>query len=175
VRAFRIALLRYGNSAREVFSGLSGFMVDGRWHSRGRYLDYAAENRSLAVLERLVHYKRFDQLEPHVICALSIPDELVTDLPSRPAGWDGADLLPAAQALGNEWCDRQTSPALRVPSAISEGEQTRAVRLRLAVARDGGTGTPPTLNRKGSVAASEAGTGEAEMGCWSLVMKPLRG
>jgi RES domain-containing protein len=105
-------------------------MVDGRWHGRGRHLDYAAENRSLAVLERLVHYKRFDQLEAHVIVTAVIPDELITDPPALPHGWDAVDSSPAAQALGNDWCDRQTSPALRVPSAISAGEFNLLVNAR---------------------------------------------
>jgi RES domain-containing protein len=103
-------------------SGLSGYTVDGRWHSNGRHLDYAAESLSLAVLERLVHYKRFDGLQPHVVCSLDLPDTAVRSLDRVPKGWDGLDLLPAAQALGNTWCDRQESPALRVPSAVTRGE-----------------------------------------------------
>lgn len=122
MKAFRLALARYGVDARMVFSGLSGLSTDGRWHSAGRRLDYAAESRSLATLERLVHYKRFDHLEPHVLCIVDLPDAAIRDLPSLPPGWDGADLSPAAQALGNAWCDHLESPALRVPSAAMRGE-----------------------------------------------------
>ena len=50
VKAFRIVLRRYGATARSAFSGASGYATDGRWHSKGRYLDYAAESQSLAVL-----------------------------------------------------------------------------------------------------------------------------
>jgi hypothetical protein len=62
MRVFRIALAEYGAIARSAFSGQSGYRADGRRHSRGRYLDYATESRSLATLERLVHYTRFDSL-----------------------------------------------------------------------------------------------------------------
>ena len=67
MRVFRIALWKCGATARDALGGQSGFLTDGRWHTHGRYLDYAAESWSLATLERLVHYKRFDCLAPHVI------------------------------------------------------------------------------------------------------------
>src|SRR5580704_1336528 len=111
MRVFRIALGRHGATAKEALSGKSGYETDGRWHSRGRYLDYAAESRSLATLERLVHYKRFDCLEPHVIYELEVPNEHIESILRLPAQWDGVDLLPAAQAFGNKWCDGQISPA----------------------------------------------------------------
>ena len=127
---FRIALAAYGTTARAVFGGQSGFRVDGRWHSRGRYLDYAAGSRSLAVLERLVHYKRFDHLQAHVLCQADLPDSAVQELPAVPRGWDGVHLLPAAQALGNAWYDGGVSPVLRVPSAVTPGESNLLVNAR---------------------------------------------
>jgi len=122
VKAFRIAVRKHGATARDVLSGSSGYLTDGRWHTKGRYLDYAAEALSLAVLERLVHYKRFDDLQPHVLCAMDIPDAAIVEVPTVPPKWDGVDPLPAAQALGNAWCDRKVSPAMRVPSAVTPGE-----------------------------------------------------
>jgi RES domain-containing protein len=127
---FRIALKKFGATAREAFNGGSGYFADGRWHSRGRYLDYAAESRSLATLERLVHYKRFDCLEPHVIYAVDVPNEHVDTVLSPPRGWDGDDLLGAAQAIGNNWCDKADSPALQVPSAVTPGEHNLMLNSR---------------------------------------------
>lgn len=125
-----MALQRHGASAQEVFSGQSGFLTDGRWHSKGRYLDYAAESRSLALLERLVHYKRFDHLQGHVLCTAEIPDDAIIELASVPSGWDGIDPLPAAQAAGNAWCDQRVSPALRVPSVVTRGESNLLLNAR---------------------------------------------
>lgn len=130
MRAFRITLATYGADAREVFCGRSGWLVDGRWHARGRHLDYAAGSRSLAVLERLVHYRRFDQLQPHVLCVAEIPETAILDVPALPPGWDGPGLLPAAQALGNAWFDGVQSPALRVPSAVTPGEWNLLLNAR---------------------------------------------
>jgi RES domain-containing protein len=122
MRAFRIALRKYGSNAKDAFSGLSGYSANGRWHSLGRFLDYAAESRSLATLERLVHYKRFDGLKPHVIYIVDIPDSQITSVGTPPPGWDGEDLLPGAQKVGDGWCDSQVSPGLLAPSAITPGE-----------------------------------------------------
>jgi len=122
VKAFRVALRRYGRSREAAFSGQSGFGTDGRWHTRGRLLDYAAQSLSLAALERLVHYKRIDALLPHVRYEIEVPDALIATLGREPAGWNGADLLPAAQALGDQWYDGGRTPALRVPSAVTPGE-----------------------------------------------------
>jgi RES domain-containing protein len=122
MKAFRIALKKYGPNAHEAFSGKSGFHANGRWHSSGRLLDYAAESRSLATLERIVHYKRFDCLARHVLYAADIPDEHIETVLSFPKGWNGPDLLPEAQHMGDAWCDAGRSPVLQVPSAVTPGE-----------------------------------------------------
>lgn len=97
MKAFRIVLQHHGATARTAFSGASGYVTDGRWHSKGRYLDYAAESQSLAVLERLVHYKRFDALAPHVLYVVEVPDSLIEVCPELPKGWDGSDLAGRAE------------------------------------------------------------------------------
>lgn len=122
MKAWRIALRKFGRTPRAAFGGLSGFSADGRWHSAGRHLDYAAESLSLAILERVVHYKRFDALEPHVLYVLDIPESVIEQAPEPPQGWDAEDLSAAAQAVGNAWCDEERSPALQVPSAVTPGE-----------------------------------------------------
>jgi RES domain-containing protein len=127
---FRIVLRKFGATAKKAFNGSSGHFADGRWHSRGRYLDYAAESRSLATLERLVHYKRFDCLEPHVIYRVDVPNEHIDSVLAPPRGWDRNDLLRAAQAIGNSWCDKASSPALQVPSAVTPGEHNLMLNSR---------------------------------------------
>lgn len=130
MRAFRLVLEKFGADARAAFSGLSGHSADGRWHAAPRLLDYAAESRSLAALERLVHYKRFDHLAAHRLYEIQVPDSAILPLPAVPAGWNGPDLLPAAQAEGNRWCDGALSPALLVPSAVTPGEHNLLINAR---------------------------------------------
>lgn len=119
---FRIALETFGASPADAFSGRSGYHADGRWHTRGRLLDYGAQSRSLATLERLVHYKRFDSLARHVLYTVDVPNEHIETVLRPPEGWDGIDLLAEAQRIGDAWCDRVVSPALQVPSAVTPGE-----------------------------------------------------
>lgn len=130
MRAWRIVLRKFGKTRRQAFGGLSGFSADGRWHSSGRYLDYAAQSLSLAILERLVHYKRFDGLEPHVLYTIDVPDTAIESVSDPPAGWDAEDPLPAAQAVGNAWCDAAAIPALLVPSAVTPGEHNLMINAR---------------------------------------------
>lgn len=130
MKAWRIVLRKFGRNRRSAFGGLSGFSADGRWHSAGRHLDYAAESLSLAILERLVHYKRFDALEPHVLYVLDIPEAAIEAALVPPADWDAEDPSPAAQAVGNAWCDGERSPALRVPSAVTPGEHNLLLNAR---------------------------------------------
>jgi RES domain-containing protein len=127
VKAWRIALRKFGMNRRSAFGGMSGFFADGRWHSAGRHLDYAAESLSLAILERVVHYKRFDALEPHVLYALDVPESAIETITKPPQGWELEDPSSTAQAVGNAWCDEGKSPALRVPSAITPGENNLMV------------------------------------------------
>jgi RES domain-containing protein len=130
MKVFRIALEQFGATAKDAFSGQSGYCADGRWHTRSRFLDYAAESRSLATLERLVHYKRFYHLAPHVIFEVDVPDSEIETVLAFPKGWDGDDLLPAAQAIGNTWLDKAKSPALQVPSAVTPGEHNLLLNTR---------------------------------------------
>jgi RES domain-containing protein len=127
VKAWRIVLRKFGGNRRSAFAGLSGYAVDGRWHSEGRRLDYTAESLSLAILERVVHYKRFDALQPHVLYTLDMPESAIARVPTPPEGWDSEDPSPAAQAIGNVWCDEERSPALLVPSAVTPGEHNLIV------------------------------------------------
>ena len=130
MKAWRIVLRKFGRTNRTAFGGLSGFSVDGRWHTAGRHLDYAAQSLSLAILERLVHYKRFDALEPHVLYVVDVPDAAIESTPVPPHGRDGDEPVRAAQAIGDGWYDERRSPALLVPSAVTPGEYNLIINSR---------------------------------------------
>jgi len=130
VNAWRIVLRKFGRTSRAAFGGLSGFSVDGRWHTAGRHLDYAAQSLSLAILERLVHYKRFDALEPHVLYVVDVPDAAIESAPVPRDGWDGDEPVHTAQAIGDNWYDERRSPALVVPSAVTPGEYNLIINSR---------------------------------------------
>ncbi|MBW4053027.1 MAG: RES family NAD+ phosphorylase [Proteobacteria bacterium] len=130
MKTWRIVLGKFGRTNRAAFGGLSGFSVDGRWHTAGRHLDYAAQSLSLAILERLVYYKRFDALEPHVLYVVDVPDAVIESAPAPPHGWDGDEPVRTAQAIGDNWYDERRSPALVVPSVVTPGEYNLMINPR---------------------------------------------
>jgi RES domain-containing protein len=101
--AFRMHGSRYN-----VFDPSGALLRDGRWHSAGTPVIYAAEHISLAVLETLIHAGG-RRIPPRVITQINIPDTLRIES----ASWMDT---PASQSFGDAWVAEQRSPVLRVPS-----------------------------------------------------------
>ena len=120
MRVFRIAAARFARSRKQAFSGEGGLVAPARWHTAGRPIVYTAQSLSLAALEIIVHLKQTNDLRPFRAFTLEVPDELILEPASFPAGWRAK--LVVSRAYGDKWLRGQASPALRVPSAISPGE-----------------------------------------------------
>ena len=117
MNVYRLSLLKYA----QAVDGAGARIAGGRWNQKNIAIVYTAENRSLAVLELLVHIS-FAQLNvQHGFVTLQIPkdakiDELnMNDLPSN---WRDAASIPALSAIGSRWAEGGKSVALRVPSVI---------------------------------------------------------
>ena len=85
---------------------------------------YASAGSSLAILEILVHHE--DDVDPadYRLLEIDVPDELVEILRDLPPGWNQKPpYSPAAQLLGDEWVQSDSSVALLVPSAVNPREQ----------------------------------------------------
>src|ERR1022692_3470352 len=108
MRAFRLC-----RSSYPAYDGEGARRVGGRWNSKGVPVLYMSENRSLAVLEVLVHLSG-TLPDKYLLGAADIADE---DLP---VGWSA--LSPGEQVatrlLGDAWVARQRSAVLSVPSVI---------------------------------------------------------
>jgi RES domain-containing protein len=117
MRAFRLC-----RSAYPAYDGEGARRVGGRWNSKGIRVLYMSENRSLAVLEILVHLSG-TLPDKYLLGSADIPDNLPIeriaeqDLPDR---W--STLAPGEQSatrrLGDAWVERQRSAVLSVPSVI---------------------------------------------------------
>lgn len=109
-----------------MWSGEGGLHVDGRWHTAGRRVVYAAQSLSLSQLEVLVHISDRRQLPPLVYSEAEIPDGLaidVVEVRALPQDWRRfSPYKSETQRIGTEWLRRQSSAVLKVPSAISAGE-----------------------------------------------------
>lgn len=118
MRAYRI-----GSSSYPLMDGGGAAASDtARWSSRGRFIIYAAEHYSTALLEkaaqlnsvRLPHTLVYTRIE--VPSGVSLEELLPDDLP----GWD-ADHKEQSQRFGDQWYDERRSVILLVPSLVAPG------------------------------------------------------
>ena len=117
MRAFRLC-----RSAYPAYDGEGARRVGGRWNSKGVRVLYMSENRSLAVLEVLVHLSGMLP-DKYLLGAADIPGDLAMekvgdqDLPDRWSTLSPGEQL-ATRRLGDAWVERQRSAVLSVPSVI---------------------------------------------------------
>jgi RES domain-containing protein len=117
MRAFRLS-----RNAYPAYDGEGAWRVGGRWNSKGVRVLYMSENRSLAVLEVLVHLS-VALPDKYLLGSADIPDNLPIE---RIVDDDLLDnwstLIPSEQVvtkrLGDTWVDRHRSAVLSVPSVI---------------------------------------------------------
>lgn len=121
MRVFRLCKTVYSPA---VLSGQGGVVADGRWHSAGRPVVYAASSEALAVLELRVHLGRFLPKAEFAMHALELPDRLIERVPLKklPAGWNSVPFTSASQAVGDEWLARGATLALQLPSVHSRSD-----------------------------------------------------
>ncbi len=111
--------------AREVRSGGGARLYGGRWNSPGRPAIYCAGSLSLAMLEVLAHVTiEEDAGEKRVFFTVEVDDKWVEEVGASelPRGWRSALNLGPCRRLGDAWLARESSVALRVPSALVVGE-----------------------------------------------------
>jgi RES domain-containing protein len=106
-----------------AFTGVGGIYVASRWNHLGTEMVYCATSRALAALEFFVNLEQNEAPDDLLLAEAEIPDELVEQLDLRllPAGWRELDNL-ACRDLGSGWAASGRSVALRVPSAVVEGD-----------------------------------------------------
>ena len=86
LRAWRIVKERHSKAA---FDGEGARLYGGRWNSPGVPMVYLAENRSLALLEILVHTGNEELLQSYVLFEVSYDGRHVAELDASrlPARW----------------------------------------------------------------------------------------
>jgi len=93
--------------------------VDGRWHTRGRYVLYAGEHPALSMVEAMAHMRL--SLTNIPIKLKLIPIEVkdgatISATPTLPTGWQANE--PTTQAVGDTWLASGAGLIMSVPSAI---------------------------------------------------------
>jgi RES domain-containing protein len=120
MRVYRIERQKY---LPDTLKGLGASLSTGcRWNSQHTRLVYTAENRSLALLEVLVHLDLSQDLpSDRLLVSIDIPDSVtIIDLPASnlPSLWHAKPPLRATQLLGDDFVRHQQAAVLKVPSSI---------------------------------------------------------
>lgn len=117
MRAFRLCRTIY-----PVYDGEGARRAGGRWNSKGIRVVYLSENRSLAVLEVLVHLSNVIP-DKYLLGTAEIPNDISIehvkdgDLPGNWAALDPRE-QPATRRIGDHWVEQGRTAILSVPSVI---------------------------------------------------------
>lgn len=104
-------------------SGTGAKLYGGRWNSIGLHAIYTTENISLAILEILVHLKKYNCPADYHLLTISIPDSikpLTISTEKLKKNWK--DDPTYSQFMGDEFLKTKQSLILKVPSVIVEQE-----------------------------------------------------
>jgi RES domain-containing protein len=121
LRAYRITRREFASS---IWSGVGARDYGGRWNSPGVAIVYAAESRSLAALEQLVHLIKPAVLRSFVVASVDFDPSRVTriDPAALPRDWASPVAPAALKRVGDDWSRSGRTPVIAVPSAVISGE-----------------------------------------------------
>jgi RES domain-containing protein len=114
----------YPERFRETaFTGAGGLYVASRWNHLGVAMVYCATSPALAAMELFVNLDPNEVPDDLLMAAAEIPDDLVEALNLELLSADWRDLNNlACRDLGSGWTASGRSAALRVPSAVVDGD-----------------------------------------------------
>ncbi len=119
-------LYRIARTARvRDLTGTGAKLYGGRWNRKGVPMVYCSESRALATVEFLVHVPIALTPAQYSLATLKIPKNATLDeiqLRSLPRNWREFPAPDRLAGIGSEWALNDTSPLLRVPSAVVEHE-----------------------------------------------------
>lgn len=129
LRAYRIIKEKFANTA---FTGEGARLYGARWSSKGIPIVYAAENRSLAVLEMLVGLEDTGVLPSYVIFEVEFEQKLVEVLKDDdlPKDWQLFPHPISTQKIGDRWYAQARSAILSVHSAVIPAERNFLINPR---------------------------------------------
>jgi RES domain-containing protein len=106
-----------------AFTGVGGLYATRRWNHLGTAMVYSATSPALAALEFFVNLEPNEAPDDLLLAEAAIPDDLLEQLKLDllPADWRELNNL-ACRDLGSGWAASGRSVALRVPSAVVDGD-----------------------------------------------------
>jgi RES domain-containing protein len=116
---YRLTRCIYAND----LSGSGARLYGGRWNSEGKPVIYLASNRSLAVLEALVHLPPVDMPYEYCMVTIEVPEDFQNiDEKTLPLNWQDPADQDALKLIGNIFLFERKNLMLKVPSAIVNQE-----------------------------------------------------
>jgi RES domain-containing protein len=115
---FRICKKEYSQTLRA-----SGYA--GRWNTKGTFVIYTAESRSLACLENLVHRSGEGNNAIYKVMQINIPDAIkieAIDPKNLNKNWTKIDNIYKTQLMGSNWLKNLSTVILKIPSSIIKNE-----------------------------------------------------
>ena len=104
-------------------SGTGAKLYGGRWNSAGIKAIYSTENISLAILEILVHVRKYNCPADYHLLTMNIPENIkpvAISLEKLKKNWK--DDSTYTQFMGDEFLKTNSSLFIKVPSAIIPAE-----------------------------------------------------
>ena len=116
-------MLLYRMSKVKLFDDLTGKGAEisgGRWNEKGIGALYLAENRSLTILETIVHCQRISDLYNRFLLTIDVPDNSIDYVePAKlPKNWNSTPWNNYTVDYGSKWLLSNKSLLLKIPSAI---------------------------------------------------------
>jgi len=120
MHVWRLFPARFRNSA---FTGVGGLYAARRWNHLGTPMVYTATSRALAALEFFVNLEPIEAPDDLLMAEATVPDACVEaiGLYILPRNWRGLN-NQRCRTIGSEWAQSLRSVALKVPSAVVDGD-----------------------------------------------------
>lgn len=107
---------RIGSASHPLLDGAGAAASDhARWNSRGRFVIYASEHYSTALLEKIAQLNSPRIPKSLVYARIDVPPSASLEELGELPGWD-ADSREHSQQFGDRWYDERRSLVLVVPS-----------------------------------------------------------
>ena len=106
-----------------AFTGIGGLYAASRWNHLGTAMVYTATSRALAALEFFVNLEPNEAPDDLLVAEASVPEAFIEslDMGLLPPRWRELN-NETCRDLGSNWAASGRSLALRVPSAVVEGD-----------------------------------------------------
>jgi len=118
---YRLSKEAYKND----LSGIGAEKFGGRWNNKGSRMVYTAQSRALATLEVAVHMALTNLPKNYYLICIEIPDEFIVDYNQKrlkDKNWKSIPPINFTQTEGDQFIKERTGIALKVPSAIVQGD-----------------------------------------------------